>query len=78
MIDSYKIELEQQKIDHNCVIKTFLTKDERYYILQLNYMGGKYVAEKTYSNNMIGVGYMEEFKQLYRNEYDFKKYFGFV
>jgi hypothetical protein len=78
MIDSQKIELEQQKIDTNCVIKTFLTPDERYYILQLSYMDGRYVAEKSYTNDVVGVGYMEEFKQLHRSEYDFKKYFGFI
>lgn len=78
MFDFYKIELEQQKVDNNCVIKTFLTTDEKYYVLQLNYMNGRYIAEKTYTNNIMGVGYMEEFKQLYRSEHDFKKHFGFI
>lgn len=73
-----KSKLESRKISDNCYINTYITYDEKKYILEINYMDGKFVSEKEFFNNYKGVGLMEETKGLYNNENDVKNYFGII
>lgn len=73
-----KSELEKIDISETCFLKVYITCDEAKYVLELNYLDGKFVAEKTFQNSMDGVSGMEEVKDLYRNENDVKRYFGII
>lgn len=73
-----KSKLEQVKIGDNCFLNTYITNDELNYILEINYLDGKFVAEKQFSNDFNGIAYMEEVKSLYRNENDVRRYFGLI
>ena len=73
-----KSELEKIDISENCFLKVYINCDEQSYVLELNYLEGKFKAEKTFPNNIDGVAYMEEVKSLYRNENDIKRYFGII
>lgn len=75
---NHKSKLEEVKIGDNCFLNTYITNDELNYILEINYLEGKFVAEKHFSNDFNGIAYMEEVKSLYRNENDVKRYFGLI
>lgn len=71
-----KSKLESKKITDNFYINTYITYDETEYIMELDYMDSKFVAEKKFPNCQKGVDEMEEALKLYKNEQDIKKYFG--
>lgn len=73
-----KSKLEEKKISNNCVIKTYITSDEKSYILEIDYLQGKFIAEKIFSNDLKGIASMEEVKNLYRSEQDIQAYFGII
>lgn len=73
-----KSKLEEVKIGNSCFLNTYITNDELSYILEINYLEGKFVSEKKFSNDFNGIAYMEEVKSLYRNENDVKRYFGII
>ena len=73
-----KTELESKKISDDCFLKTYITHDEKTYILEINYKSGRFVSEKQFPNNFNGVAYMEEVKSCYRDENDVKRYFGII
>lgn len=71
-----KNKLEQIEISNECHLNIYITYDEQHYILELNYLKSRFVAEKQYPNNYNGVASMENEKLKYRNEEDVKRYFG--
>jgi hypothetical protein len=73
-----KTELESKKISDNCFLKTYITYDEKTYILEINYRSGRFVAEKQFSNDFNGIAHMEEIKSQYRSEEDVKRHFGII
>lgn len=73
-----KSELEKIKISENSFLKVYIAIDEENYVLELNYLDGQFVSEKMFPNNIDGVAYMEEVKNLYRSENDVKRYFGLI
>ena len=73
-----KSKLETYQLSDNCVINTYITYDENNYVLEIDYMNGKFTAEKTFINNYYGIAEMEEVRTQYRNEDDVKKYFGII
>lgn len=73
-----KSELEQKKISKNCFLKTYITYDEKTYILEINYLDGKFIAERSFHNNYNGIAYMEEVKNQFRTEEDIRKYFDII
>ena len=73
-----KSKLEEKKISEDCVLNIYISYDEQSYVLEINYLDGRFVAEKTFPNNYDGIAYMEEVKGLYRNENDVKRYFGII
>lgn len=70
--------LEEKKISTNCIIKTYITGDEKTYILEIDYLQGKFVSEKRFSNDFKGIASMEEVKNLYKSEHDIQSYFGII
>ena len=73
-----KSKLEEKAISENCSLNTYITYDETNYVLEINYLDGKFISEKQFANNYIGIAKMEEAKDLYRNEEDVKRYFGLI
>ena len=73
-----KSELEKIEISDDSFLKVYITCSEDYYILELNYLDGKFIAEKSFRNNIDGVSYMEEVKNLYRSEDDIRRYFEII
>jgi hypothetical protein len=73
-----KSKLEEKVISKNCIIATYITKDERSYVLQINYLQGRFISEKLFSNDLDGIELMEEAKELFKTEYDIKEYFGII
>jgi hypothetical protein len=73
-----KLKLEEKFISNNCVLNTYITKDEKSYVLEINYLRGRFVSEKFFSNDLKGVELMEEAKELFKTEYDIKEYFGII
>jgi hypothetical protein len=73
-----KSKLEEKKISDGCSLNTYITYDEQSYILEINYLDGKFVAEKIFPNNYMGIAEMEEVKGHYRNENDIKRYFDII
>ena len=73
-----KSELEKNIISDDCFVKIYITLDEERYVLELNYLEGKFIAERQFQNNMDGIADMEQVKDLYRNENDVKRYFGII
>jgi len=73
-----RFKLEEKVISKNCVLITHITKDERNYILEINYLKGRFVSEKLFSNDLDGIELMEETKELFKTEYDIKEYFGII
>lgn len=74
MID-LKTELDSKQISKNCFLRTYITYDEKTYILQIDYKSGRFVAEKQFSNNYEGIVDMEEMKNQFRSEEDVKRHF---
>ena len=70
--------LEEYKLSENCFLNTYITYDEKNYVLEINYLDGRFVAEKTFPNDYNGIGRMEEVKNQYRDENDVKRYFGII
>lgn len=75
---SNKFKLEEKIICKNCVINTYIAQDEKNYILQIDYLQGKFISEKTFANDLNGIELMEETKNLFKTEYDIKEYFGII
>lgn len=73
-----KTKLESNKLSDKCFINIYITKNEAAYVLELDYLSGRFVAQKTFPNNLDGVAYMEETRDLFKNEDDVKKYFGII
>ena len=73
-----KLKLEEKVISSNCTLNTYITRDERSYVLEINYLKGRFVSEKFFSNDLEGVELMEEAKELFKTEYDIKEYFGII
>jgi len=73
-----KYKLEEKDICKNCKIITYITNDEKFYVLELNYLDGKFITEKLFSNDLKGIASMEETKNLYQSEYDIQAYFGII
>lgn len=73
-----RFKLEEKRISNNCLIKTYITNDEKHYILELDYLDGKFIAEKLFSNDYKGIASMEDVKNRYQTEYEFQSYFGIV
>ena len=73
-----KTQLEKQTISDSCYICTYITSDEEHYILEINYLDGKFISEKTFPNNTYGIGRMEEIKELYKSENDILLHFGLI
>lgn len=73
-----KEKLEECKLSEDCFINTYITYDEKSYILEINYLEGRFVSEKTFPNNKSGVARMEEEKHVYRDENDVKRYFKLI
>lgn len=70
--------LEEIKISENCKVNIFISMDETSYILQINYLDGKFISEKSFANNFNGIASMEEVKNFYKSENDVKRYFGII
>lgn len=73
-----KSKLEEEKICDTCSLSTYITYDEKNYILEINYLDGRFVSEKIFTNDFNGISAMEEIKNQYRNEDDVKRYFGII
>jgi|VirMetMinimDraft_7_1064189.scaffolds.fasta_scaffold03687_2 hypothetical protein len=73
-----KSKLEEFKLSNECSLNIYITGDEKYYVLEINYQRSRFIAEKQYPNNYYGVGDMEEEKSKYRSENDVKEYFGII
>jgi len=73
-----KSELEKINISNNSFLKIYIKDSEEEYVLELNYLDGRFVSEKLFPNNIDGVASMEEEKGLYNNENDIKRYFGII
>jgi len=71
-----RIKLEDKTISKNCIINTYINKNEEFYILEINYLKGKFISEKIFTNDLNGVELMEETIKLFRTENDIKEYFG--
>lgn len=70
--------LEEKKVSEQCSLNTYITYDEENYVLEINYLDGKFVAEKQFSNSINGVARMEETISQIKNENDVKRYFGII
>ena len=73
-----KTELESKELSENCKIVTYITYDEKTYVLEINLNDGRFVAEKQFSNDFNGIAHMEEIKSQYRSEDDVKRHFGII
>lgn len=73
-----KTELESKELSKDCFLTTYITYDEKTYILEINYRDGRFVAEKQFPNDYNGIAHMEEIRNQYRNEDDVKRYFGLI
>jgi hypothetical protein len=73
-----RFKLEEKIICKNCTINTYIARDEKNYILQIDYLQGKFVSEKIFTNDLTGIELMEEAKDLFKTEYDIKEYFGII
>lgn len=73
-----KFKLEEKIVCKNCVINTYIARDEKNYILQIDYLQGKFVSEKIFTNDLNGIELMEEAKDLFKTEYDIRGYFGII
>lgn len=71
-----RLKLEEKNICKNCTLNTYITKDEKNYILQINYLEGRFVSEKIFTNDLNGIELMEESKEFFKTEYDIRQYFG--
>lgn len=71
-----RIKLEDKTISKNCIINTYINKNEEFYILEINYLKGKFISEKIFTNDLNGVELMEETIKLFKTEHDIKEYFG--
>lgn len=73
-----KTKLESNRLSEKCFINIYISKNEKMYILELDYLNGRFVAQKNFPNSLDGVAYMEETRDLFKNEEDVKKYFGII
>lgn len=73
-----KSKLEEKIIAKDCIISVYITADESSYILQIDYLKGKFISEKFFSNDLKGIEYMEDTKELFKTEHDIKEYFGII
>lgn len=73
-----KSKLEEKKICDECFLNTYITYDEKSYILEINYLDGRFVSEKYFPNDFNGISAMEEVKEQYRTEDDIKRYFNII
>lgn len=73
-----KNKLEQLEICKNCLLNLYINTDESLYILEIDYMDGKFIAERNFPVSQSGVAKIEEVKELYKDENDFKKHFGII
>jgi hypothetical protein len=70
--------LEEKKVSNQCFLNTYISYDEENYILEINYLDGKFIAEKLFANNINGVAKMEETIGQIKNEDDIRRYFGII
>ena len=45
-----KSKLEEIKISNECFLNIYITYDEKYYVLEINYQKSLFIAEKQYPN----------------------------
>lgn len=77
-MDKLRSKLEEKKISDDCYINTYITYDEKTYILEINYLEGKFISEKIFPNDFNGIVHMEEVRNNYRTERDVQRYFGII
>lgn len=73
-----KIQLDFNIFSESSFMATYITSDEKTYVVEINYRNGKFVSEKQFPNNTEGVAQMEELRSLYRSEFDIQRYFGII
>lgn len=75
-MDLLKTKLEELSVSEKAKLTTYVSYDDEHLILEMDYLNGKFIMEKTFPNNYKGVEQIEELKQLYKTEYDVKRYFN--
>lgn len=73
-----KSKLEERKISDKSSVSIYISEDEKNYIFEISYLQGKFISQKTFSNNLDGIAKMEEIKDVYKTEHDIKEYFGII
>lgn len=73
-----KYKLEERVISENCKLNTYITGDEQSYILEIDFLKGKFISQKTFPNNLGGIALMEEIKNIHKTELDIIEYFGIL
>ena len=66
-------ELESIQISDESFVKIHITCDEKIYVLEINYLDGRFVAEKQFPNNFNGIANMEETKSQFKCENDVRR-----
>jgi hypothetical protein len=69
---------EIEVVPEKCYLNIYIRADESSYVLEINYMKGKFIAEKNFPVNQKGVEAMEEIKNQYKSELDFRRYFEII
>ena len=70
----YRITIEKNKLSDNVLHKISISSDEESVFLVIDYMDGKFVIQKTFRNNPMGVSEMEAVMRSLDDEEKIKKY----
>jgi hypothetical protein len=62
--------------DENLVITTLMDYNEEKIFLKVDYLDGKFIIEKQFRNNYIGIDEFEKTKNNLMSEESVKAYFG--
>jgi len=70
----YRITIEKNKLSDNLLHKISVSSDEENVFLVIDYMDGKFVIEKIFRNNPMGLSEMEAVMESLDDDEKIKKY----
>lgn len=73
-MSNYRTKLEQTKITDNLLHTLYLSADEDRVFLTVDYMNGKFMIEKSFTNNKMGLDELSIIKNQFNEEDKIRKY----
>lgn len=76
MINNNSQVIEKVSLTKNLKHTVSVAYDESKVFLEINYMNGKFILQKTFTNNYVGINELETTRKEFNNEEKVKEHFG--